>query len=436
MKLDYIITGTGRCGTAYAAKFLTREGIPCGHEEIFGPWGKRASEIMRQSNSELVADASWLAMPFLNEVGEAKVVHLVRHPQRVIASMLAIGLFANKPPRDIRPYTAFAYEHSDIGKYETEIERATAFYLYWNGQISYRRPDAHIARIEDEPESILNAVGIRIKGIPAEGKKWESGIEPVNVTGVDPISLNDIPESMRSDILAMMEDYGYGPLEVNEKPHVYWAALMERNIHWRSHNALQAVAEECVVARAQRLQTPYARTDDNRNQLTKAFLIESQRPDDTLVMLDIDHDHPPDIVQRLSERKEGVVGALAFRRSEPHDPLWFVRNPDGDLVQFLDPDEWNGQVFQCSAVGTGAIAIKRWVFDKLREAGFKWPWFKYEYPDDGRTGLMPSEDMYFSKICEQAGISMHVHTGVEIPHFFMNVADEELWRQKIEDKEE
>ena len=34
-KLDFLVTGTGRCGTVYMAELLTSLGIPCGHESLF-----------------------------------------------------------------------------------------------------------------------------------------------------------------------------------------------------------------------------------------------------------------------------------------------------------------------------------------------------------------------------------------------------------------
>lgn len=35
-RLSFLIIGTGRCGTGYAAGLVTACGFPTGHEEVFG----------------------------------------------------------------------------------------------------------------------------------------------------------------------------------------------------------------------------------------------------------------------------------------------------------------------------------------------------------------------------------------------------------------
>jgi hypothetical protein len=37
--MKFVVAGTGRSGTGYASELFTRLGLPCGHEDVFGPWG-------------------------------------------------------------------------------------------------------------------------------------------------------------------------------------------------------------------------------------------------------------------------------------------------------------------------------------------------------------------------------------------------------------
>jgi hypothetical protein len=76
-------------------------------------------------------------------------------------------------------------------------------------------------------------------------------------------------------------------------------------------------------------------------------------------------------------------------------------------------------------VGSGAIAIWRWVFDRLEEAGFGWPYFRYEYPAD--YGYDQSEDVFFARCCYAAGVEHFCDTGVEVPHLIRAVADTHLY---------
>jgi hypothetical protein len=140
-------------------------------------------------------------------------------------------------------------------------------------------------------------------------------------------------------------------------------------------------------------------------------------------MLDGDHKYPSDVVNRFAaeDPQLGVVGALAYRRGEPYDPLFFIRDTNGVLrapAQFE-----RGEIFRCAIVSTSAISIRRWVLVELTRAGNLWPWFRYEYPTNQS---LPSEDMYFGRICEQTGIWHHCDSSIEIPHASVSFVDHEV----------
>jgi hypothetical protein len=137
-------------------------------------------------------------------------------------------------------------------------------------------------------------------------------------------------------------------------------------------------------------------------------------------MLDIDHIHPADIVQRLSfwfirqklrndPSDMGVVGGLNFRRSSPHDPCCHLFGEDGGVYA---PAEWQKGLMKVDAIGTGSIMISREVFMEMRP-----PWFFNIY-DEGSywADAWPGEDMGFSQKCREYGIGMYVDTTLTSPH--------------------
>lgn len=207
------------------------------------------------------------------------------------------------------------------------------------------------------------------------------------------------------------------------QPQVFWAVLLERSVNGRAVNSLLNVAAVGGLYGFTRLVQPYMRTDLARNNLIAKFLADSKSPDDVLVMLDNDHEFSdPYIVAKLAASPHGVTGALAFRRGSPFDPCVFVRCPDNKLHPIAT---WNkGDMIECQMVGHGAIAIKRRVYDDLLAFGFKSPYYRYEYPDDGRA---PSEDMYFGRVCEAAGINHYCDTSLVIPHLTDDVIDDQTW---------
>lgn len=210
---------------------------------------------------------------------------------------------------------------------------------------------------------------------------------------------------------------------------VLWTMLMERNVSAVAVTAALRIASRCARRGYNFLALPYTRTDDARNTacLALARMMEAGGSDrDTLVMLDCDHEHPPDIVERLVAHDVGVVGALYFRRSHPYDAMAFFRDEAGEL---RTPLEWTAEagLTPCAVVGTAAIAIQAWVFKRLMAAGYRWPWFRYCYSEDGLT--QPTEDMYFGRICELAGIPHHVDFGLMTPHLTLSRVDETVFER-------
>jgi len=212
---------------------------------------------------------------------------------------------------------------------------------------------------------------------------------------------------------------------------IFWSVPLEREILIDAFRAFLEVAMHAGAFGALRIdlgrnpetgEVIKADTATTRNRLCYSFLDASELDSDKLIMLDADHAHPPDIVPRLAIRPEGVCGALYFRRGVPHDPMWFMRRPNRQLNA---PAEWGQFVYPCAIVGTGAIGIKRWVLDRLQQAGHEY-FFKYEYPQ-GSLRRVPSEDIYFGHICEEIGINHHVDCSLITEHLKVERVNQKDW---------
>ncbi len=212
---------------------------------------------------------------------------------------------------------------------------------------------------------------------------------------------------------------------------VYWSVLPERSIGEYAFMASLALASRAGNMGYSYITSNCQRTDVARNRLCGAFRKIATDPNDVLVMLDCDHAHPHDTIERLVDRDPalGVVGALAFRRGEPFFPCFFIRGENGKLHQ---PLQFTGDLMQCTIVGTGAIAIRRWVLDAIAEAGYPAP-FVYEYNEDMHaTGEYQSEDITFGFTCEKLGIPHYVDTSLVIPHLTTSAIDQTTWEMKVQ----
>lgn len=207
---------------------------------------------------------------------------------------------------------------------------------------------------------------------------------------------------------------------------IFWATLWERNPIGECADSMLDVSACSAVNGCIRMRAKYGRTDDTRNKLARTFLTQSKNDDDTLVMLDNDHIHPWDVVVKLAAANKPVIGGLAFKRGKPFEPCAYLKGGDGFYHSIVHiPENVIGEV---DCVGHAAIAVQRKALLQLQRCGHLNTWWKYEYEEDGGS---PSEDMYFARICAEAGIAQWVHCGVVSPHHMDAYADKSTWDEYI-----
>jgi hypothetical protein len=171
----------------------------------------------------------------------------------------------------------------------------------------------------------------------------------------------------------------------------------------------------------------YRRTDVSRNIFGRTLL--EHKGFTHLVMLDLDHWHPFDIVQRLlapavhDRDKYQVVGALAFRRGEPFNPCAYQLDPDGELQVIID---WTPGLLKVDAIGHGAMAIDRRVLEKLPAPWWQYEYWEWEMSDDYNY---PTEDLYFSELCRDHGVNIWCDTRIRTPHLAETAIDEGVFRR-------
>ncbi len=197
------------------------------------------------------------------------------------------------------------------------------------------------------------------------------------------------------------------------------APMMERVITEAAFWGFMAVAQRNYPLRA----VPVQRVDMARNEAAAACL----RGDYThLCMLDADHVHPGDVVERLArwmikDPAALIVGGLNFKRAAPFEPCAFAKDPEGNRCIVAD---WTPGLLEVEVVGTGCILIAREVFERISK-----PWFHYVYKEDG---FSPSEDVTFCLKCQEAGIKVYCDTTTCSPHIAQIGISESHYRQYLQ----
>lgn len=186
------------------ANVFNSAGVRCGHEGIFSYNSCTAAQEWLDLKPELEADSSWMAAPCLGrpEFADVTVIHLVRHPKRVIDSYVRMGFFENDATRGYR-----LYMHNSLPLlhlYEKPAEKAAVLYLAWNAMID---PWANIRhRVEDDPYNLLSLYGICCNrdDLDKNTRFNHRGGPETN------IQLKDFPPRLEHKLYLMTREYGYG----------------------------------------------------------------------------------------------------------------------------------------------------------------------------------------------------------------------------------
>lgn len=211
---------------------------------------------------------------------------------------------------------------------------------------------------------------------------------------------------------------------------VYWAVLMERTIPDYAFAAFMDMSMRAGNKGYARINVGYTRIDVARNRVAQTFVESTDDPDDVLIMLDMDHIHSRDTLDRLAAHGQDVVAALAFRRCPPYDPQMYKLVNDA-LVQ---PSTWEPGLLEVDAFGMAAFAVRRRVFDALEERGVHYPWFRFWYPNVPMAQQsFPSEDIFFCMCLGAAGIPMYVDTTLVAPHLTVSTVADDTWAAYLED---
>lgn len=167
------------------------------------------------------------------------------------------------------------------------------------------------------------------------------------------------------------------------------------------------------------LQTKGCYIDLNRNRIVDEFLKDGFTD---LIFVDSDVAFEADAMKKLVDRDVQIVGGIYPYRELCDKGYPVDIKTDLNKYPVVNADE---KLVECAHIPTGFMRIRRDVFDVLAE---KYP---ENHDDEGRsfhfrTGLLfrdkgdhkyYGEDVYFCKICNEAGIKVYCDPTIEFIHF-------------------
>lgn len=143
-----------------------------------------------------------------------------------------------------------------------------------------------------------------------------------------------------------------------------------------------------------------------------------------LCLLDADHIHPPDIVERLArwviaDPKKQVICGWQHRRTKPYNPCVYVKMEDGNYYWLHEKPEGE-PLLEVQGVSAASILVDVEIFKTIPA-----PWWSYTYKHADED-LYPGTDGAFSALMREHGIRMYCDTSITSPHMnnFASVSHE------------
>lgn len=137
--MRFVVTGSPRSATRYAAVLFERLGVPCSHEQTFRQ-NSTVADAVRWYAANKCGDSSWLSWAFLHVLpGPLVMFHTRRDPWKVIDSMAHRNRMVSMVPSKAESINSLRVVMNSVcprvAEYDTEINRAAAFMLDWNTRI-------------------------------------------------------------------------------------------------------------------------------------------------------------------------------------------------------------------------------------------------------------------------------------------------------------
>lgn len=126
-----------------------------------------------------------------------------------------------------------------------------------------------------------------------------------------------------------------------------------------------------------------------------------------VLWIDDDMEFPEHALEKLLAHDTPIVGGLCHSRHFPYHPILGKKHHDERGYGFCYHYPPNS-LFEVDVTGGAFLLVKREVFEKMNEAGYKDKWWTER---DGR-----SEDFSFCELARSLGYKVYVDTGLEIGH--------------------
>lgn len=200
-----LVTGTGRCGTGWAAAVLNACGVRAGHQAVV-----RHEHVLGRTPidwGDYEVECSYEAAPLAATFD--RVVVLIRDPFLVAASWCALGVFDDDSPGPYGDlYAVLDGWCPEVARQATPPARALVFWHDWN-RLALDDADVVLPIDGLHPWTLLAALDLEDRYDPAaERVSTDVNARRHLKRPVGPVTLDDAPPAYRPRIVALADQAG------------------------------------------------------------------------------------------------------------------------------------------------------------------------------------------------------------------------------------
>lgn len=176
------------------------------------------------------------------------------------------------------------------------------------------------------------------------------------------------------------------------------------------------------------------RTDSNRNWILQQAL---EAHADYILWLDTDELYPPDILVKLLEPKEDIIGTIYYKRSKPYAPVVFKYNQkeNKDISPYTPIDTPflpKGQLVEVDGLGFGGMLVSTKVYKDMGDDMWMHYGRNFHIPEELPEKL--SHDLVFCEKAKKLGYKIYAHTSVVAGHIGRTVITEKDYMNQLDNE--
>lgn len=208
--MRFVITGTPRSGTQYAARLMAVLGLPCRHEKTLRPLATVA-DVLKWPTAD-TGESSWLGWSLVSlMIGyRVPVLQAIRNPWAVIDSLTNRNhILRGWSPRNSGVQGVRETIHAylpEVMQYEERVDRAASLVIGWNRLIAEHVPARFVFYVDRLDVMTVRAM-LEYVGTEVSDGQIKAALNEVSTSANEGYTIDPVPGVSDPDVAQWIRQY-------------------------------------------------------------------------------------------------------------------------------------------------------------------------------------------------------------------------------------